>query len=192
MAPQVAGRLPALGLVRRAVGSCPPPDLAHLAAAVIISSWKIETDWTGTRRWFWVRVHDSLPALRRSAARYSRHNGVPEGLAHFGETIACVQRVAAAYLAEDTEFQNPIWPDDGLAGVVRLEQENLYTSVIYHEVVHAAATVYRMDRRPVINLGDGMADRDGKPCDLAEEEAFAYIYGELAADMDSGLRELVR
>lgn len=180
----MAGRLPALGLVRRAVGGCPPPDLAHLAAAVIISSWKIETDWTGTRRWFWVRVYDSLPALRRSAAKYAQYNGAQEGIRHFAEAVACVQRVAVLHAEDDSEHAHPIWPRGGLAGVVRLEQESLYTSVIYHEVVHAAAIVYRMDVSPNIHLGDGLVD-------LAAEECFAYIYGELAADMDSGLRALV-
>lgn len=146
---------------------------------MILKSWKIETDWTGTRRWFWVRVYDSLPALRKSAANYS---GGIEGVGHFANAIACVQRTAVIFAVEDTEECNPIWPGDGLAGVVRLEENSLYTSVIYHELVHAAAIVYRMNLHPTINLGDGRHD-------LNDEESFAYIYGELAADMDTGLRK---
>lgn len=151
---------------------------------MILQSWKIETDWSGTRRWLWVRLYDCLPALHTSAARYSRHNGGNEGIRHFKDSVACVQRVASAHSAEDTEQLHPIWPDDGFAGVVRLEQHHLYTSIIYHEIVHAAAIVYRMDVSPIILLGGGLDD-------LTNEEAFAYIYGELAADMDSGIRRLV-
>lgn len=149
---------------------------------MIIQSWKIETDWTGTKRWFWVRVYDTLPALRRSAARYAQSNGVPEGIRHFDPAVACVQRVCVWYAEDDPEHRHPIWPDSGLAGVVRLEQENLWTSVVFHEVVHAASIVYRMDVSPSIDLGDGLAD-------LNNEESFAYIYGELAADMDTELRK---
>jgi hypothetical protein len=152
---------------------------------VIVNSWRIETDWTGTRRWFWVRLYDSLPALRRSAAKYAQSNGVREGIRHFDPAVACVQRVCVWHdLDSDPERRSPIWPDNGLAGVVRLERENLWTSVVFHEVFHAAAIVYRMDVAPSIDLGDGLTD-------LANEESFAYIYGELAADMDSGLRKLV-
>lgn len=150
---------------------------------MIVASWKIETDYHGTRRWFWVRVYDSLAALHRGAARYSRHNGGNEGVRYFAGAVACVQRVAALHSIEDPEHLHPIWPDNGLAGVVRLERDHLYSSVIHHEVVHAAAIVYRMDVASIINLGDGFVD-------LSAEEAFAYIHGELAADMDSGLRRL--
>lgn len=153
---------------------------------MILNSWRIETDWSGTKRWLWVRLYDCLPALHRSAAQYSRRNGcMNEGIGHFNGAVACVQRVASAHSADDPEQLDPIWPDSGFAGVVRLERQHLYTSVIYHEIVHAAAIVYRMDVSPVIRLGDGLDD-------LVNEEAFAYIYGELAADMDFGLRRLVR
>jgi hypothetical protein len=56
-----------------------------------------------------------------------------------------------------------------------------FTEIVAHELVHAAATIYRIAVAHTINLGAGR----GKAHE--HEEDFAYIYGELAADMQSKL-----
>lgn len=75
-----------------------------------------------------------------------------------------------------------LWPSTGLAGVIRLSAENLYPEVIYHELLHAACSTYRMNVDVELNLGTAYDD-------MSREEDLAYIYGQLAADMDTALKQ---
>lgn len=74
-----------------------------------------------------------------------------------------------------------LWPENGLAGVIRLSAENLYPEVIYHELLHAACATYRMNVEVELNLGTAYED-------MGREEDLAYIYGQLAADMHDALK----
>lgn len=94
--------------------------------------------------------------------------------------MGLVQTVPAMFADTDTELKNPHWPRNGLAGTIRLSSQHLWTEVIYHELVHAACQAYRMNFERVLNLGPGWDD-------LTKEEDFAYIYGQLAADMNTAL-----
>lgn len=153
---------------------------------MIEAQWVVKYERSLPHRWFWVRVYSSAKDMRRAAARYG-----PEGLAHFSRANACVQRVWAFHEEDDTEFKNPIYPDNGFAGVIRFNAQDMWTEVVYHELLHAATIVYRMNVAEDIQLGTGVYDSSlADPYDvLANEEELAYIYGQLAADMDKGLRE---
>lgn len=142
----------------------------------------ISEQWTirctqGGKRWFSVKVYDTQEAMHAAA-----HKLKPlEGFGTFdGRLLGLVQPVPAFYHDSDTEFQDPRWPRNGMAGTIRLSANHLWTEVIYHELVHAACQVYRMNFAREINLGPGWED-------LSDEENFAYIYGQLAADMATAL-----
>lgn len=151
---------------------------------MITESWRIASE-HGGRRWWWVRVHDSQAALQESAHRYAPWNGRD----FWNErTQACCQP-APPLISEDDDPTNPtgelIWPAYGFAGVIRLHAECLYTEVIYHEVLHAACATYRMNIALSIDLGNGHGG-------MEREEDLAYIYGQLAADMDTALHERMK
>ena len=152
---------------------------------MIVKSWVVRYEHQEPHRWFWVRVYDTVENLRKGAARYGA-----EPVGHFDRAVACVQRVWALHSLDDVEHLNPIFPASGFAGVIRLSQENLYTEIIFHELVHAAAIVYRLNVNPDMQLGTGIvADDLDSGSVLANEESLAYIYGSLAADMDTAIRE---
>jgi hypothetical protein len=153
------------------------------AAPMIVAKWKIETDWYGPKRWFWVRVYDGLGPLRRISARVAPgHDG-------YTECVGCVQEVTPwipdGYGGDQDALPvSELWfPESGFAGVVRLASEWLFPEVIWHEVLHAAVTVFRMnvDQRPQLN---GLTDNTRE-----NEELLAYFMGQLSADMDDGLRK---
>ncbi len=140
------------------------------------------TDWherEGVQnRWFWVVVHDKQPELVAAAARMGRPVEADcEGLVHpvhQRERIAADGRVT------------PLEPANGYSGLIRLARTHLTVEHIAHELVHAAGVVYRQSVHPQISLGNGCR---------RNEEALAYIYGDLAASMarlfrDHGLRPI--
>ncbi len=150
-------------------------ELEHPETGVgrlILTSWRIASEHGGAR-WWWVRVHDSPENLRESAYRRSQEDR------EFWKdaVLGCCQPVRP--WTDGGELL--IWPPNGLAGVIRLSAENLFTEVIYHELVHAACAVYRMNFARSVDLGTGLED-------MAPEEDLAYIYGQLAADMDTELK----
>lgn len=140
---------------------------------MILQSWRISST-HGIPRWWWVRVHDDAADLRRAAFRHAPHEGRAAWEDH--RIRGCCQPVRPW-----TDGETDTWPGNGLAGVIRLSAEDLYTEVIYHELLHAACAVYRMNVAAVIELGDGLSD-------MGREEDLAYIYGQLAADMDTALK----
>jgi hypothetical protein len=144
---------------------------------MILKSWRIETDYVAPMRWLQVKVYDDVELLRRAAARYSW-----QSVAEYAQAVGCVQQTPERWLVDaDGKDQGPLWPANGLAGVVRLSADHLTTEVIHHETLHAAAVVYRMNVARAIYLGTGE--------DMENEEKFAYIHGQLAADMDTHLRK---
>lgn len=144
-----------------------------------MKSFRIETDVRPPRRWLSVRVYDSVESLRIAAERYA---GGPRG--EFKNAVACVQGFRPRFLVgpDGSVSGAPDWPRNGFAGVVRFAAEQMWTETIHHELVHAAAVVYRMNVAQDIQLGDAFTD-------MTNEESFAYILGELGADMDKALRE---
>lgn len=149
---------------------------------MIVESWKIASEHLG-RRWWWVKVHDTSKALARAAHRHQPHNGWEYWRA--GNVLGCVQG-EAGYEWVDADPSSPKngqmrWPVGGYAGIIRLCSEHLYPEVIYHELLHAACCVYRMNVARSIDLGTGFES-------LEREEDLAYILGQLASDMSDALR----
>lgn len=143
----------------------------------VLEQWRLEST-HGGRRWFRVKIYDTQEAMHAAAHRLKPW----EGFEKFdGRLLGCVQTVPASYAHDDAELTTPRWPVNRLAGTIRLCSQHLWTEIIYHEVVHAACQVYRMNFARELNLGTGWED-------LNDEENFAYIYGQLAADMDTALR----
>lgn len=148
----------------------------------VVETWNIASEHI-TRRWWQVKVYDTAEALRKAAHRYQpRH-----GRGYWGpETVGCCQQTTA-WVENGKDASDPanfIWPPN-FAGVIRLVQTELWTEVIYHELLHAACAAYRMNVAARIDLGNAY----GPEGDLSREEDLAYIYGQLAADMDSALRK---
>lgn len=148
---------------------------------MILQSWQIASEHI-TRRWWWVRVHDSPASMCRAAHAYAPHHGwaywKPAAI------LGCCQP-GRPLIEIDDDPDNPqrplLWPSYGFAGVIRLTAENLFPEVVHHEVLHAACHTYRMNVELSLQLGNGYGDMD-------REEDLAYIHGQLAADMDTKLQ----
>lgn len=148
---------------------------------MIVNQWKISTDWTLPARWFWVRVYDTPETLRKIATRVSPHTD-------YSGCFGCVQEVTPWIpegVSEEDQDDLPLsdlyFPENGFAGVVRLIDDYLYPEIIWHEVFHAACSVFRMNvaQRPQL---EGFLDPERD-----NEEALAYAVGQLGADMNDAL-----
>jgi hypothetical protein len=155
---------------------------------VIVSRFRIRTDWTKPERWFWVRVYDTPDSLRRMANRVSEMRG--GGGSEYGEALGCVQETvpwipddADPETQDDLPVTELVWPEDGFAGVIRLCRDWLTPEILAHEILHAAVTVFRMNicQRPQL---EGML-----AVERNQEEALAYTVGQLHAGLVNGLRE---
>lgn len=148
---------------------------------MIVESWTIASKHIA-RRWWWVRVHDTPHSLQEASYRHKPY----EGRDFWGaETVGCCQPVRGVLEVgddPDAPIGPLLWPANGLAGVIRLCSDHLYAEVIYHELLHAACSTYRMNREIHLDLGTGYES-------MQNEEDLAYIYGQLAADMDAALRK---
>lgn len=143
----------------------------------VTETWTIASEHLG-RRWWRVQVHDSMATMRDAAYRLHPWHG----RAIWNTAAACCQGVDERYSSKD-DFTAPQWPPNRYAGLIRLVDDYLYPEVIWHEVLHAACSTYRMNVARSVELGDECGER---------EEDLAYIYGQLAADMDSALRNRIK
>lgn len=134
----------------------------------------------GRRRHVRVRIHPDPRAFRAAAHALRPHS---DGIGHWEDCWGCFQ--PSPYRL-NTETKETRYPVNGYAGTLRLidpaysgyaNVQNSFVEIVAHEVVHAAATVYRINVARTIRLGDG---RDRL---FDHEEEFAYIYGELLADL---------
>jgi hypothetical protein len=128
--------------------------------------------WGGPKRWIRVFIHDSPEELVAAAQRYSPHMGFKEG------TLGCFHPVPTKRKYIDGEWVNTSHPS--FAGVMRLWAGDVDAHIVTHEVVHAAAAIYRMDVRPIVHLG--------RECNVPEED-FAYIVGDLNAGLAIALHD---
>jgi len=127
----------------------------------------ISTDRIGPRRWCQVRVHDTVEDLRRAAHRLRPDTGA----AWWDECYGCFH---PTWHWTDSETGRRVYSPNGYAGLIRLAEGHISFEVIAHELVHAAAQIYRMNVHSDIRLGGNCASR---------EESFAYIHGELMNDL---------
>jgi hypothetical protein len=142
------------------------------------------------RRWFRVVVHRDVETLREAAYQMKRRWGYER--ATFAGMLATVQSVDPMFRVEAGDPRDSEWtsldiqfPSNGYAGTIRLNEDNLTMMVVAHELVHATASVFRMNCSSnfSVDLGTGLED-------LRAEEQFAYIYGELAKACFGELRLL--
>ena len=122
------------------------------------------TGQTGPRRWWIVRIHQNVAALRRAATAY--HPGVD-----FTDCLGCCH--TAGWYDTDGTIRGG---RGGYAGIIRLAHGHLTPAIITHELVHAAVATYRLTVNPDVRLGRGVG---------AREEHLADLFGELFADFET-------
>jgi hypothetical protein len=126
---------------------------------------------TGPARWVRVRVHPDPHHLIAAALRRSPWERARE----WDGCLGCFQPAPARdHWDPDTATWVRRWPA-GYAGILRLVSGHVRVEIVAHELVHAAAQIYRMNIARHLRLGNTCGPR---------EEAFAHIYGQLAADFD--------
>lgn len=142
------------------------------------------TGYIGPKRHVVVRVHSSPHQFRTAAHALRPHR---DGATHWDGCYGCFH--PTTYLLNE-ETKAIRYPANGYAGTLRLiDQDALHAEdkslsfdeIVFHELVHAATTIYRMNVARTVNLGGGRGRS------FEHEEEFAYIYGELAADMRAKL-----
>ncbi|HEX5566004.1 MAG TPA: hypothetical protein VFY14_03525 [Streptomyces sp.] len=125
-----------------------------MTAARLACSFRVTTRHTGRPRAVAVKVYENLAELRVAATAFT---SAPAG--HFADALG----VCHAYA------------DDGAgpsAALIRLWRQRLGTSVIVHEITHAAAGIYRLDWLP---------EHGPMHDDLENEEIFCYLVGDLTS-----------
>ena len=125
----------------------------------------ISTDRVGPRRWCWVRIHPTITHFEAAATRTSPWH--PKD--YWEGCRGCFQPAPYRERHVDGEWTGR-WPTNGYAGVLRLIEGHTTPEIMAHELVHAAAQIYRMNVKRGIRLGEDCGER---------EEQLAYIYGEL-------------
>lgn len=136
-------------------------------------SFTIATDRIGPRRWCWVRIHDDVEQMRVAAQRLNPRVSVDRTGGGWTDCYGCFQP-APAY----PHPQDPEWAANGYAGTIRLAKGWITAEIVAHELIHAAARIYRMNINRELRLGVECHGR---------EEDLAYIYGELFAAMQDKL-----
>lgn len=129
--------------------------------------FKVSTRHSGIRRFVTVTVYDEIDDLRREADRYTVWTGTyREG--QFEEALGVTQSFESIVFGDDGE---PL--RRGAAGVhIRLWRQRLGTSIVTHEVCHAAAAIYAQD---CLKLHGSVHSHTGA------EEIFCYLVGDLSA-----------
>jgi hypothetical protein len=117
------------------------------------------------QRWWRVMVYETADGMRRAAHRYDSDTDFSgaRGVVHH-----------ARWVNDDATGYR--YSDNGYAGVIRLCVEYLNTRYIAHELVHAAAAVYRMNVDEDVYLGGEVG---------VEEEQLAHLYDELFTSFES-------
>ncbi|SCD43869.1 hypothetical protein GA0115253_1004713 [Streptomyces sp. Termitarium-T10T-6] len=120
--------------------------------ANLACQFRVSTRAAGPLRRVTVQVYEDLAELREAATRY-----VDAEPHHFAEALG----VCHAYTDGGTT-----------AALIRLWRHRLGTSVVVHEVTHAAMGIYRTDWQP---------DHGHPNDDLDNEEVLAYLVGNLTS-----------
>ena len=150
---------------------------------MILTRFRIETDYTPPLRWFDVRIYDTPEALRKVASRITPTDDYSECVGTVQEITPMVPEDTVAELQDLIPVELLGFPDNGFAGVIRLCEEYLTPSVIAHEILHAAVVVFRMNICQLPKL-EGLLSPE-RP----REEALAYAVGELSGQMETMLRK---
>jgi hypothetical protein len=112
-----------------------------------------------------VRVYDDAAALRIAAERYCAQWGTADP-GEFREAHGVTHTVQVCYFDDAGEIERV----GEAAALIRLHREAVGTSVVTHEVAHAASAIYRQDCQP---------DRGPVHDCMDNEEVFCYLVGDL-------------
>jgi hypothetical protein len=122
--------------------------------------FRVTTRAAGSRRGLAVQVYEDLADLRDAATRY-----IGADPSHFAEALG----VCHAYREPGPT-----------AALIRLWRHRLDTSVVVHEITHAAMGIYRMDWLPKYGAPED---------DMENEETLCYLVGELTRGVVDRLHE---
>jgi hypothetical protein len=129
--------------------------------------FRVSTRHSGRRRFVRVTLYDEVAELRRAANRYTRAVGTyTDG--EFDRAYGVTHSFVSMFYDEDgtTERLGPG------AAHIRLSRGFLGTSVVTHEVAHAALGIYRQD----------CLEKQGSVHeDMEQEETVCYLIGDLTA-----------
>ncbi len=129
-------------------------------------------EWRGPKRWLRLAVYETGQELREAAGKYRPQFKFQDTM------MGCYQ--GAGFYVDDTGKRKT---RSLYTGIIRLTTEHLHSEVVFHECVHAAAHIYRLDCYPRISLGDGFGA-------ILNEEMFAYIAGDLGRQATNALYDL--
>lgn len=128
-------------------------------------SFRVSTRHSGSRRFVRVSIYSNAGSMRAAALKHSQREGyirVDEYAAAHGITHTYDVRTIGV---DGSEARSPT------AAHIRMYDGALGTSVVTHEVVHAAVSIYNQDC-----LDDGPVHEG-----MDREEILAYLVGDLAA-----------
>lgn len=143
----------------------------------IYVSTTIHQHWGGPARYIRVIIHDTHADFMRAAERYEWGPTIGDGREPWG--LFTPARPKQKYNLSTSEFVDVT--DKHWAGLVRLSWEHFDYEIVAHEMVHAACQIYRMDVKPMVNLG--FACRPN-------EETLAYMVGNLYGRFIDAIQKL--
>lgn len=124
-----------------------------------------------TKQWFWVIVHPTLKELRTAATAHSRD--WEDAKISYNKAYGCTHSYSRTVIARGGAQK-----DHPNIGIIRLSRGYLSPSIVVHELVHAAAHIYRLRNHDRIHISD-----------MAQEEKLAYIVSDLWHDMNTKLHD---
>jgi len=128
-------------------------------------SFRVSTRHSGSRRFVRVSLYSDAGSMRAAALRHSQREGYIRDDEYSGAHGVTHTFDVLHIGADGSEKRSPT------AAHIRMYDGALGTSVVTHEVVHAAMSIYNQDC-----LKDGTAHED-----MNREEILAYLVGDLAA-----------
>lgn len=136
-------------------------------------SFRVSTRHSGSRRFVRVSLYSDAPSMRRAALLHSQREGCLRD-DEYARAHGVTHSVDVRYIGADgSETRNPT------AAHIRMYDGALGTSVVTHEVAHAALTIYNQDC-----LDDGPVHED-----MSREEILCYLIGDLAARIVNKIHE---
>lgn len=131
----------------------------------LVKSFRVSTRHSGTRRFVCVSLYSDAGSMRDAALRHSQREGyIREDEYYMAHGVT--HTIDVLHIGADgSEKRSP------LAAHIRMYDGALGTSVVTHEVTHAALSIFNQDC-----LGEGAVHES-----MDREEILAYLVGDLAA-----------
>jgi hypothetical protein len=130
-------------------------------------TFRVTTRHSGRKRAVTVKVYDTVEELRAAAEAFTRRRGA-EQTGEFDRAWGVTHSFDSVMFNEQGEVER----QGEAAALIRLWRQRLGTSVVTHEVCHAASGIYRSDCH----------DEHGPVHDdMDNEEIYCYLVGDLTA-----------